>query len=114
MTETLGLADLQRDAWVAGPRLSTMAIVASPFSSNCALSLRRPSCGVGNELHAKAKSPKMWSGPLGVVVVLVIILVGVAVLAYLVMRTSGAMPLPRRPDEQDTREVQRDLLPPPG
>jgi len=33
----------------------------------------------------------MWSGPLGVVVI-VIILVGVAGLAYLVMRTSGAMP----------------------
>jgi len=48
----------------------------------------------------------MWSGPLGVVV-LVIILVGVAGLAYLVMRTSGAMPLPQRPDERDTRDVER-------
>jgi len=55
----------------------------------------------------------MFSGPLGVVV-LVIILVAVAGLAYLVMRTSGAMPLPRRPDERDTRDVQRDLPPPPG
>ena len=44
----------------------------------------------------------MWSGPLGVVV-LVIILVGVAGLAYLVMRTSGAMLLP----ERDTRDVER-------
>jgi hypothetical protein len=48
----------------------------------------------------------MWSGPLGVVV-LVIILVGVAALAYRVMRTSGAIPLPRRPDERDTRDVER-------
>ena len=55
----------------------------------------------------------MWSGPLGVAV-LVIVLVGVAGLAYLVMRTSRAMPLPRRPDERDTRDVQRDLPPPGG
>jgi hypothetical protein len=55
----------------------------------------------------------MWSGPLGVVV-LVVILVGVARLAYLVMCTSGAMPLSRRPDERGTRDVQRDLPPPPG
>jgi len=55
----------------------------------------------------------MWSGPLGVAV-LVIVLVGVAGLAYLVMRTSRAMPLPRRPDERDTRDVQRDLPPHPG
>ena len=48
----------------------------------------------------------MWSGPLGVVV-LVIILVGVAGLAYLVMRTSEGMPLGRRPDERDTRDVER-------
>ena len=48
----------------------------------------------------------MWSGPLGVVV-LVISLVGVAGLAYLVMRTSGAIPLARRPDEPDTRDVER-------
>jgi len=48
----------------------------------------------------------MWSGPLGVVV-LVIILAGVAGLAYLVMRTAGAMPLTRRPDERDTRDVER-------
>ena len=48
----------------------------------------------------------MWSGPLGVVV-LVIILVGVAGLAYLVVRISGAIPLPRRPDERDTRDVER-------
>jgi hypothetical protein len=48
----------------------------------------------------------MWSGSLGVVV-LVIMLVGVAGLAYLVMRTSGAVPLPRRPDERDTRDVER-------
>ena len=54
----------------------------------------------------------MWSGPVGVAA-LVIILVGVAGLVYLVMRTSGAMLLPRRPDERDTRDVQRDL-PPPG
>jgi hypothetical protein len=52
----------------------------------------------------------MWSGPLGVVV-LVIILVGVARLAYFVMRTSGAMPLPRRPNERDTRDVERHTLP---
>ena len=51
----------------------------------------------------------MWSGPLGVVV-LVIILVGVAGLAYFVMRTSRAMPLPRRPDERDTLDVQRDAM----
>jgi len=52
----------------------------------------------------------MWSGwasgPLGAVV-LVIILVGIAGLVYLVMRTSGAMPLPRRPDERDARDVER-------
>ena len=48
----------------------------------------------------------MWSGPLGAVV-LVIILVGLAGFAYLAMRTSGAMPLPRRPDERDTRDVER-------
>jgi hypothetical protein len=48
----------------------------------------------------------MWSGPLGVVV-LVIILVGVAGLAYRVMRTSGPIPLPRRPDERDARDVER-------
>jgi hypothetical protein len=48
----------------------------------------------------------MWSGSLGVVV-LVTILAGVAALAYRVMRTSGAMPLPRRPDERDTRDVER-------
>jgi len=48
----------------------------------------------------------MWSGPLGVVV-LVIILIGVAGIAYLVMRTSGTMPLARRPDERDTRDVER-------
>ena len=48
----------------------------------------------------------MWSGPVGVVV-LVIILVGVAGLAYLVIRTSGAMSLARRPDERDTRDVER-------
>ena len=53
----------------------------------------------------------MWAGPLGVVV-LVIILVGVAGLAYFVIRTFGAMLPPRRPDEPDTRDVQRDLLPP--
>src|SRR6476646_1282021 len=52
------------------------------------------------------ESPKMWSGPLGVVV-LVIILVGVAGLAYRVMRASGAMPLPQHPDERDTRDVER-------
>jgi hypothetical protein len=33
---------------------------------------------------------------------LMIILVGVAGLAYLVVRTSGAMPLPRGPDKRDT------------
>jgi len=48
----------------------------------------------------------MWSGPLGVVV-LVTILAGVAALACRVMRTSGATPLPRRPDERDTRDVER-------
>ena len=48
----------------------------------------------------------MWSAPLGAVV-LVIILVGVAGLAHRVMRTSGAMSLPRRPDERDTRDVER-------
>ena len=48
----------------------------------------------------------MWSGPMGVVV-LVIILIGVAGLAYLVMRTSGAIPPPRRPDGRDTRDVER-------
>jgi hypothetical protein len=48
----------------------------------------------------------MWAGPLGAVV-LVIILAGVGGLAYLVMRTSGAMPLLRRPDERDTRDVER-------
>ena len=47
-----------------------------------------------------------WSGPLGFVM-LVLILVGVAGLAYFVMRTSGAMPLARRPDERDTRDVER-------
>ena len=41
----------------------------------------------------------MWSGPLGVLV-LVIVLVGVAGLAYLVMRISGAMPLPRRTSDR--------------
>jgi len=55
----------------------------------------------------------MWSGPVGVAV-LVIILIGVAGLVYFVMRTSGAMPLPRQPDERDTRDVQRDLPPPGG
>jgi len=54
----------------------------------------------------------MWSGPLGVVV-LVIILVGLAGLAYFVMRTSQAMLPPRRADEPDTRDVQRDLPPHP-
>ena len=63
-------------------------------------------CATAGRAHHKAGSPKMWSGPLGVVV-LVIILVGVAGLAYFVMRTSGAMPLPRRPDERDTRDVER-------
>ena len=55
----------------------------------------------------------MWSGwasgPLGAVV-LVIILVGIAGLFYLVMRTSGAMPLPGRPDVRDTRDVERHTL----
>jgi len=55
----------------------------------------------------------MWAGPVGVVVLL-IILIGVAGLAYLVMLTSGAMPLARRPDERDTRDVQRDIPPSPG
>ena len=48
----------------------------------------------------------MWSGPLDAVV-LVTILVGVAGLTYFVTRTSGAMPLPRGPDERDTRDVER-------
>ena len=48
----------------------------------------------------------MWSGPLGAVV-LVIILVGVAGLVYRAFRTSGAMSPPRRPDELDTRDVER-------
>jgi hypothetical protein len=52
----------------------------------------------------------MWSGwasgSLGAVV-LVITLVGIAGLVYFVMRTSGAMPLSRRPDERDTRDVER-------
>src|SRR5262249_49931315 len=60
--------------------------------------------------HARSQkskeSPKMWPGSLGVVV-LVVILVGVAGLTYLVMRTSGAMLLPRRTDERDTRDVER-------
>jgi len=68
---------------------------------------------MGNEPYTKARNPKMWAGPVGVVVLL-IILIGVAGLAYLVMLTSGAMPLARRPDERDTRDVQRDIPPSPG
>jgi len=48
----------------------------------------------------------MWSGPLGVVV-LVTILAGVAALAYRVVRSAGEMAIPRRPDERDTRDVER-------
>jgi hypothetical protein len=58
----------------------------------------------GASAYVTRRSAANW--PLGVVV-LVIILVGVAGLAYLVMCTSGAMPLPRRPDERDTRDVER-------
>ena len=55
----------------------------------------------------------MFSGPLGVAV-LVVILVGLAGLAYFVLRTSGAV-LPPRSDEPDTLDAKRDLLEgPPG
>jgi hypothetical protein len=52
----------------------------------------------------------MWPGPVGVLL-LVVILVGVAGLAHFVTRTSVAMPLPRRPDERDTRGEKPGDLP---
>jgi hypothetical protein len=48
----------------------------------------------------------MWSGPLGVAV-LVVSLVGIAGLAYYVMRAPQVPLPPRGTDEPDTRDVER-------
>lgn len=54
-----------------------------------------------------------WAGPADVGVLLILV-GGLAGLAYLVMRPRGSMP--PLPDEQgqDRRHVERDIPPPPG
>ncbi len=54
-----------------------------------------------------------WAGP-GDVAVLVILVCGLAGLAYLVMRNRAPMPPLRGDQERDTRDVERDIPPPPG
>jgi hypothetical protein len=56
----------------------------------------------------------MWSGPAGIVVLVIILVGGLAGLAYLVMRTSSPMLPHRRAEERDTRDVQRDIPPGPN
>jgi hypothetical protein len=54
-----------------------------------------------------------WWGKLEGVAVLVALICGLIGLAYLVMRPRGISP-PRAQQERDTRDVERDLPPPPG
>ena len=54
-----------------------------------------------------------WWGKLEGVAVLVALICGLIGLAYLVMRPRG-IPPPRAQQERDTRDVERDLPPPPG
>ena len=54
-----------------------------------------------------------WLGKLEGVAVLLALICGLIGLAYLVMRPRG-IPLPRVQQDRDTRDVERDLPPPPG
>jgi hypothetical protein len=54
-----------------------------------------------------------WSGKLESIAMLVALMCGLIGLAYLLMRPRGIAP-PRAQQERDTRDVERDLPPPPG
>jgi hypothetical protein len=54
-----------------------------------------------------------WAGPADVVA-LVILVCGLAGLVYLAMRSRVPMPPLRGEPERDTRDVERDIPPPPG
>jgi hypothetical protein len=55
----------------------------------------------------------MWGGKLQGIAMLVALICGLIGLAYLVMRPRG-IPPPRSQQERDTRDVERDIPPPPG
>ena len=55
----------------------------------------------------------MWWGKLQGIAMLVALTCGLIGLAYLVLRPQG-VPLPRAQQEPDTRDVERDIPPPPG
>jgi len=54
-----------------------------------------------------------WLGKLQGIAMLVTLICGLIGLAYLVMRPRG-IPPPRAQQERDTRDVERDISPPPG
>ena len=55
----------------------------------------------------------IWLGKLQGIAMLVALICGLIGLAYLVMRPRG-IPPPRAQHERDTRDVERDIPPPPG
>jgi hypothetical protein len=55
----------------------------------------------------------MWGGKLQGIAMLVALICGLIGLAYLVVRPRG-IPPPRAQQERETRDVERDIPPPPG
>jgi hypothetical protein len=56
----------------------------------------------------------IWWEKLAGMALLVALVCGLAGLAYLAMRTRGPIPPLRSGQERDTRDVQRDIPPPPN